>query len=459
MAFQRIVVNSKEYKDKNKDYVRDNNKNRLRELQEQFLKSSKELSKNNKDITTKEKQVIKTKKNNKDNGTIKTLEAKMSKITEKNKDLNNKVKKLQSKNYSLMEEVNSLKEQINTINSQLSSKDLKIDELFKEKLYLEKVLKSYDISAMKIIANDNKALKKKVVSKIRETEAIKKKIGVYKARHIENIEKINKLQYGEEYNPEELSFNKLKTCLNKERIEKQKALDYADRIKKEYKSKILTIINENIKLKNSILKYDTYKKNLNIQNYYIGNIVVINSFVFFKTTIGTLYPAKIDLVKNEYHDGAICKAMKQGSNCYVTITKIFEGETIETAKEKNKERVKSRTEKKIIRRLEQEVDYGNKYKILIIGSRYKNDYMRAINAMNLTCDWFDSYEQNVVRLKQIENKYDIILCCITHSKHYASDFIKFMIKNHPEKINKYNVVSGDVLKDIVGRVRYCIENI
>ena len=100
-----------------------------------------------------------------------------------------------------------------------------------------------------------------------------------------------------------------------------------------------------------------------------------------------------------------------------------------------------------------------KFNVII---QYKNRKKKEIfeDTDIVKCDWFDTYENtNVVRLKAIEERYDIIICCRGHVRHYATDFIKYMLNNHPNKSYKYNIIDNDSVKSITTRVRYCIENL
>lgn len=466
MGLRTIPVTQMKYNNKNKESVKEAKDKKLRLLKEQFLQKSKELTKNNINKKTDPSLSVKSKKtdyDNSDNKYItenKLLKQKIVKYQKTIKTNELKLKKLQSKNSNLQLDISDAKEKMKEYEKIINGKENKILELNDEILHLKKELDSYNVRAFRILAKQCESMRLKYINHIKEREGLKNHLRTLKQSNIDNLDKIHELIYGEdcELNRDELA--ELKYKIKLEREEKQKALDYADKIQKDYKDKYLKIIQENIKLRNRISKYKSNSETFVWSNEYIGNIVIKQSFVFFKTTTGKILPANIDKVDKNIKDGIVCKAIKTKDKLdRFTIVKLFdEIDTIESAKAKDKKHKEEKTRNRILQDLKNNVDYGKEYNILIIGSRYKNEYMEAIKLMNLNCSWFDSYDENIVRLKKMESKYDIILCCTAHSRHYASDFIKYMINNHSEKPYKYNIVVGDSLKSMVGRVRYCIEN-
>ncbi|OSA89097.1 UNVERIFIED_ORG: hypothetical protein B2H93_16710 [Clostridium botulinum] len=104
-------------------------------------------------------------------------------------------------------------------------------------------------------------------------------------------------------------------------------------------------------------------------------------------------------------------------------------------------------------------NYNYDYSVLLIGSLSgKDNYTKELNKIKIKADWFDPYKENIVRLREKAKKYDILICFSSASRHYATEFIKYMILNHSENVNKYNILPKASIKQTIGRVRYCIEN-
>ena len=463
MSLRKISVTSIQMKNKDKDKIEDIKKERLKELQKQFLNKNKELTKNNKPIEKEVKnKPIKKNENDKYKNKYNALELKLKKIQEKNSNNEAKLKKLKEKNFKLNELIDENNIYIDSLENKIELKDNHIDKLNEEILSLKNELNSYNVRAIRILINDLTTMKNKIKHLLKERNGLiekNKKLHQNNARSLENI---HKLLYGEECEFTRLDLRKINEKIEQERKEKQKALEYADRIQKEYKIKYSKILDENVKIRNEIFKCKNLyiNKTFNARYSYIGIIEIKNNIIFFKSMAGNIYLANIDEVMNEIEDGVVCRAIRKASyGNVVKIKEIFEDTDIEIVNKKYTNYKKNKKEENIRRELN-EIDYENKYNILVVGStKFKNSYKKSIEMMNLKCDWFDTYENtNVVRLKAIEERYDIIICCRGHVRHYATDFIKYMLKNHPNKSYKYNIIDNDSVKSITTRVRYCIEN-
>lgn len=95
----------------------------------------------------------------------------------------------------------------------------------------------------------------------------------------------------------------------------------------------------------------------------------------------------------------------------------------------------------------------------LIIERNKNEKLYKYSqkkGLNITI--YDSHEGNVVRLKNMLDRHDIIICCIRHSRHYASNLMKYMKEHDSSNAIKYNNIDNDNVENIVGRVIYVIEN-
>lgn len=108
-------------------------------------------------------------------------------------------------------------------------------------------------------------------------------------------------------------------------------------------------------------------------------------------------------------------------------------------------------------RIEEKIKNGNQYSVLIIGARNKKSYISEIKHMGIeNVDWLDSYEESLIRLKYIMNRYDIIICCTSHSSHSATDIIK---RERMKDEIKYQIMGKDSSARIKARIRYVIENL
>ena len=56
------------------------------------------------------------------------------------------------------------------------------------------------------------------------------------------------------------------------------------------------------------------------------------------------------------------------------------------------------------------------------------------------------------------DRHDIIICCLRHSRHYATNLMTYMKEKDSNNAIKYNIIDEDNTENIIARIRYCIEN-
>lgn len=74
-------------------------------------------------------------------------------------------------------------------------------------------------------------------------------------------------------------------------------------------------------------------------------------------------------------------------------------------------------------------------------------YINYLTQMELEVDTFDSYKESAKRLNSVLSKYDIVLYCIRHSRHYVGDILKNQ-SDYKDEPWKYKIVNNDSLQDL-----------
>lgn len=158
-----------------------------------------------------------------------------------------------------------------------------------------------------------------------------------------------------------------------------------------------------------------------------------------------------------FKGNAPCKAViKYNKNNIAIVQKVYDTKDEFIKEFKESKSFKRKQEKSKV--LYEGVNYENSYNFLIIGSEHKEEYSKVLLRVGLNVNIYDSHEGNVVRLKNLLDRHDIIICCIRHSRHYASNLMKYMKEHDSSNAIKYNNIDNDNVENIIGRVRYVIEN-
>lgn len=226
-----------------------------------------------------------------------------------------------------------------------------------------------------------------------------------------------------------------------------------------YKQKVKKLINSDLvisAIKNKIENIKRGQGSRKNKKRKFGVLKTINSFVFFQDLDGNVKPANIDYV--DFKENVPCKAViRYNKNNIVVIQKVYDEKDEYIKEVKESRSYKRKQERKDF--LYEDVNYENSYNVLIIGSENKGEYLSVLQRVGLNVSLYDSYEGNVVRLRKMLDRNDIIICYLRHSRHYATDLMKYMIERDSSNAIKYNIIDNDNVENIIGRVRYVIENL
>lgn len=100
-------------------------------------------------------------------------------------------------------------------------------------------------------------------------------------------------------------------------------------------------------------------------------------------------------------------------------------------------------------------EFRNK-KVLIIGSKHKDKYVRALENMGAEVTWHEAFSDNEGRIEDRSSSVDVVIVCTSHISHsviYKLETLKDYTDNP-----KYQLLELDNVTNIIGRVRYSIEN-
>lgn len=441
------------------DLVEYEKKERLKELQQRFLTISKEITKNNLDSI-------------KGQSIIQVNDFKKSKI---NKDIKQQLSSTNKKLDELREKERKYKEIIAKSKNKLRVKD---EELVKEtsknfelnnktEKYLSKINgletrimeieESYSKKSLNLLINDIKYKDKEIVSKNKKIIQLCSIIAQSQDKINSLKDEVFSLRHGDEISKKDVKYyNQMINSYSNENAKLRKKLAG---IEQTYNEKVKRLISSDLlinQLKSEIQIIKEGKNHLKNKTRKFGVLKTINGFVFFEDLEGNLNPANIDNVI--FRENAPCKAViRYNKNNIAVIQKVY-NEKFEYLKEIKEKRIikKKRAEKGL---LYEDINMEENYNVLIIGSEKKKEYSSVLKSIGLNVTLYDSYEGNVIRLKNMLNRYDIIICCIRHSRHYASNLMKYMIEHDSSNAIKYNVMDNDNALNIIARVRYIIENL
>jgi len=458
-------------------------------LQEQFIKNTtkssqkilqveNEISSDNLQIETYKQELINIKKENlklkKEN------KFKDKKVEDKNREvykykikmanLNEKIKSLESENKSILE-----------TNSELLTKNEKIRD--EQSYYNNKILELNNL--VKTLGESNL---------LEENNNLKTSLQELKLKNNTYIETIDSFRVGIERKNNIIK--KLNDSDNKEIIktlrekiknqkhvivtleERLKTLQsqslkdslvkrfivFFDKLKDSFKKSVKKDNVDDIKPTNKI---DIDTKEPVIKEYQYGILEKYANRYIFKNVNGKEYL----ILKN---NDSIVKSMKKnlGNPCMASITTKDEAIIERIYNKQNKyidemvgdRLVKGKSVMNKIRDDEEKEQFvistEKEYKILIIGSLYKNKYVKALSDVGIeNIVWFDSYENGIPRLKELLKSSDIVLCCTSHSRHGTSELLKTLKLEDKNNPFKYNIVKDDNVDNIISRVRFVISSL
>lgn len=178
--------------------------------------------------------------------------------------------------------------------------------------------------------------------------------------------------------------------------------------------------------------------------YDYGTIKKEDSRLYFENTMGERY----DIATPAY--GQVVRVIRLG-NGYVTLDNV-----LDTAVEIKRANLKAKL--RTVKKKEEATIKFNPYKVLVIGSENKDKYVRTLEKAGLNVEWFDSFSYSERRLREMLNRFDIVICCKEHSKHYATELMVEMQEKEQSNIIKYNIVNKENENSLLRTINYIIEN-
>lgn len=95
-------------------------------------------------------------------------------------------------------------------------------------------------------------------------------------------------------------------------------------------------------------------------------------------------------------------------------------------------------------------------KVLLIGSKYKDKYVRALENMGAKVIWHEAFSDNESRIEDRSSSADVVIVCTSHISHsviYKLESLYDYVDNP-----KYQLLEWDNVTNIIGRTRYSIVN-
>lgn len=404
---------------------------------------------------------------------------KLKKEIKEEKESNKKLKK------TIFDQNNSIKEHIISYNSLLSENTNIKDEINSIKTELETMKSSSTTKNLSKLSVENSSLKKEVQELklrcnyfIKENGIIKKEqhINVYQTQISQLNDKI------EEYRSYMSSRDKRISIIKKELLDNQtefeKEIDYLKNVIIDISSEIdlpptdelLTFLEINLtyenhrqydKVHNILWKINRLKNENNIPRKkrikpeYIspksifGYLVLKDDIFYFSSIHGEAYlidSCRIKLRKHFVEDMPASASIRDN---YARIEFLHEDEDMVTTKF-NKERVVHN--KKKLDEIEKEMDkiaFERPFKILIVGSRNKEQYVNKLESHGLEVVWHDSYEEHESVLDGKFSRADVVIICTRHTEHTSI----YRINKHDEKVE---LIERDNANTILHRIRYAL---
>lgn len=476
-----------------KPYVnKKNNKSDMldkkKKLQDMFVKSTAKTSSNPIQIvkdrkSDDNKEMVELK--NKNNKLIKENKSKDLKIDDLKsqiktlKNSNDKLKEKYNKTYILMDEQNRQLDEKNTIIENKNEEIKTINEQFKiDSNRLKELERLVGIGYVHELELENKKTQeehRKIMQRIKSLQhtyknqysviynkeeefrtkynAVKdttrRRVKFYQDENFKLVNELNELK----------KQNELLTIQDRERVKPikdnrtaNKVKGFKDRIRKELKSLYMTITRKRYIKVNTLrgfLVLDEIKKKLAFKDTY-GRVYNIRYF-------------KEKWMKAEVDSYAIAHEDENGNVIVVHVgnnreyEKYIKNLKIEKAKKKKRD-LEIQEKNKDYENKEQKEFYDYGYRILVITSMSQTKYINHLTSMGLDADGFDSYKENAKRLVSILSKYDVILYCVRHSRHYCGDILKNQ-NDFKKNQCKYNFIGNDSLEEVENLVNAAINDI
>lgn len=402
----------------------DNRERQKEELIERFIQKSKELTESNKeDNKTTQKKAFKSNKKK-----VKSANNDNKKSDKIIREQKNQIDKLKKCNYDINKELMDTKKLLKEYESKFTEAQNNLNMLnieYSKTLSTLSELRSEFVR--KIRAKDSKILNQRQIIKCIQT-----KIPKLKTRVKLLLEQVEALKVDSRGIPNE--------CANEIRkLQKEiYSLKYS-KDKQEQESKVKISRLQKIILEQHSISTQEHE---NIHDY--GFITEAeDGSLCFKNTQGEVYS-----IPNISKDKAVRVIKIDNEN--VLVDKILDISPIIRPKLK----LKSRKVRVI-------TDTGLKFKpynVLIIGSSNKDKHIQTLTKTGLKVEWFDSFKHKSTRLKEIIDRFDIVICCEEHSKHYATELILEMREKEQSNSIKYNLINSEAERNLPALVNYIIEN-
>ena len=337
---------------------------------------------------------------------------------QKEKDKNEKIEKYYSK-------VGELEKEICNLNNIINEKDIIINN------------KSDYIRELELNLDTQKNNYNSLIAKNNKLKSDHKKLNKEKKRQDEKISKKILLNSGlRGYINKNNIYILTNVIKEKDRLYKELLIKYNDLLY------LLDKENESININKEMKKYKNLKEDITgyISKNNKGECIFISDDINIpmgKLSIPDGIPAKVSRCKNgEY---MISKLYEPELNKNVGISNI------------NK---KSIRRNKLVEKLKNKYsDFNTDKKILIIGNKFRNIYLRGLKGLGLNVDWFSINDSTIFRMYSMLDKYDIIIVCMSHVGHN--------IVNALDSTNRNNIfkIKNDTFDKIIYKINYALENL
>ena len=106
---------------------------------------------------------------------------------------------------------------------------------------------------------------------------------------------------------------------------------------------------------------------------------------------------------------------------------------------------KKQEEEKNIKRIR----YNKKITVLVVGTKYKEKYTKALHSYGLQYIWFDSFVQSPSRLFDLYKSCDVAILLKDHMSHNVLDVIN--VEN-----DNVAIIGNDTERSVISMVNYLI---
>ena len=408
-------------------------KDRQELLKQEFIKRANSIASNNtkkKSENTQKKKRVKSELEKQQEKTIKEQSAKI-------KEQERMIRELKQKEYEQRVELYNVKTEKAELQDNIMQHKKNIEEQHDEVKALKNKIKEQNkiINKQKsLIGNHNK-----------EKEALERKIEGQKAHLNGQLKTIKKCRTRID---ELIQGDAKSNCNYGVRVkELEKALKEAEASRSkqvdEYESKVKELQKQLAEAK------DTENKQQDIEMIDKKNFGYIHNeeeAQYFINTLGEKYSL------HNIEDGTPCK-VEYINNNEVIVTKLYDEEDIEKIDKASNNKIKRYKKESL--RAEKTIEFGHRYKVLIVGNKNNDIYIRELSKSNIEAEWFNSYINDEKRLKERLDRYDIVIALKKESTNWSYKLIKQL---EEEDGLKYGTLGQASISDILYRVNYINEN-